>query len=239
MFALLSGAVSLLIGILLIGVMLPQAVAEEADFRAAAPCPPATTTQWTDCVQAAWFTVEDVELRKGRGATSSVMLAGPPAWSGRADFESENPLLRRLLPGEQVAGTVWRGEIVAVSAQRRSQRTSAHPVGDSLLVAGLGVALALAGGLGLYAARWWIRRPHDCVHRTPSPLAVAGWTAGGLGSYSIVLMLVLRAHDAPLWLLAGLWAAAGLPACGTAAFLMRPAVGRAGGLPAGRSGRTP
>lgn len=219
MLALFAGAASLLAGVWLLVAVLPSSLAEERAFKAAAPCLSSVTAPRTDCLQATWFTIDDIRMRKGRGSSSSAHLSGPPAWSGRVDFASENPLLRRLHPGEQVAGTVWLGEVVTISAQGTRQWTSAHPVGDPLLTAGSCLVFVLAGGLGVFAGRWWVKRPQDCVHGNPAPLATAGWSVLGLCSYAIVLMLWLRAQDAPVWLLPVLWLIAALPVFGTVLYL--------------------
>lgn len=204
---------SFLGGVWLLVAGLPQAMAEEHDFKAATPCPASVIASRADCLRAAWFTVDDVRIRKGRGSSYSALLSGPLDWSGRIDFEGEEPLLRRLHPGDLVMGTVWRGDIVAVSALGTGQRTSAHPVGGPLYAAGFGIALVTAGGLGLFAAWWWRKRPEECVRRTPAPLSAAGWSALGMGLYAIVLTFWLLSFDAQVWLLLVSWLVAAVPLC--------------------------
>ncbi|MEU4492926.1 hypothetical protein AB0F96_05550 [Streptomyces sp. NPDC023998] len=213
MLALCAGAVSFLAGIWLLVAGLPQAMAEEHDFKAATPCPASVVASRADCLRAAWFTVDEVRISKGRGSSYSAQLSGPADWSGRIDFDGEKPLLRRLHPGDRVAGTVWRGDIVAVFALGTGQRTSAHPVGGPLYAAGFGVALIMAGGQGLFAARWWLKRPEECLNRTPAPLTAAGWSALGLGCYAIVLTFWLLSFDAQVWLLLVSWLVAAMPLC--------------------------
>lgn len=78
-----------------------------------------------------------------------------------------------------MTGGASRGDIVSVFARGTGHRASAHPVGCPLYAARFGIAVVMAGGLGLPAV---------------------GWSVLGLSFYAIVLMLWVLSFDAQVWL---------------------------------------
>lgn len=108
-------------------------------------CPGPVIVAAGDRLRAAWFTVDDVRISKGRGSSHPERLSGPTAWSGRVHFDDDKPLLRRLCPGDRETGTVWRGDIVAVFARDAGRWSSAHSVGGRPYAAGFGIALVMSG----------------------------------------------------------------------------------------------
>jgi hypothetical protein len=136
-----------------LGLELPRANAVAHEFRAAVPC--AVDGSGTDCLSTARFTVRDVRIRHGKTAQYDADLTGPPPGDVRVEFEDEQPLLRRLHPGDTVHGTLWRGRIVTVTSSdgRIRQITVADPTrgpADAITFATiLGISGGVATAIGL------------------------------------------------------------------------------------------
>ncbi|MEV6327860.1 hypothetical protein [Streptomyces sp. NPDC051909] len=198
----IGGVLALLTGTVLLTIVLPQASANERAFLSATEC---RVTSARDCLRAAPFTVESVTIHDGKNAGGRVRLSGAGAGPAPVKFDGVSEFLKRVRPGDGVTGTVWRGEIVALSDGEGGQRTVDHPVGDSLLTVAFGILLLVTGALGAYAAWWWIRCPEHTRRGHPPALAAAGWAATGLVVHTFVLMVALGSQDASLTLFLTLW----------------------------------
>lgn len=191
-------------------VSLPQAVAEERAFRSATECRGAATR---DCLRASWFTVESVQVHRGKDPGGWVRVSGADKAAGQVTFTGVGDFLDRVRPGERVAGTIWRGEIVVLSDEDAAQRTDSHPAGNSLFAAGFGIILVLGGGFGLHASQWWLWHQEAAAwRRTPVALTRSGWAAGLLSAWAFLLLLLLHERDASLGIYVALWAPAALAA---------------------------
>ncbi|MBG0852764.1 hypothetical protein I2W78_13175 [Streptomyces spinoverrucosus] len=213
----LAGLVALLAGSALLVAWLPQAVAEERAFLSASAC---RGTPTEDCLHSAWFTVESVHVQRGKQPGGWVRLSElPEEGAGRVQFSGLGAFLEGVRPGDRVAGTIWRGEIVVLSDSVGVQRTVSHPVGDPLLAAGSGILLVMGGGLCIYVSRQRLRshEPSARPHRTALTAADACAVAG-LGACTFTLMVVLHDRDGTLGALLALWIPAAAAVC---AFLNR------------------
>ncbi|MFI8520949.1 hypothetical protein ACIGEZ_24465 [Streptomyces sp. NPDC085481] len=212
----LAGLIALLAGSALLVAWLPHAVAEERAFRSASVCRGAPAE---DCLYAAWFTVDSVDVRRGKQPGGWVRVSGPEEGAGRVEFSGLGDFLESVRPGDRVAGTIWSGEVVVLSDGAAAQRTLSHPVGDPLVAAGSGILLILGGGTGTYVS--WGRLRSD--ERSARPYRRAALTADActlavLGAYTFVLMVVLDGRDEDLGTFLALWTPA---AVGVGAFVSR------------------
>lgn len=212
----MAGVLVLLVGaVLLIGV-LPTVAAEERSFLAASACRGPETR---NCLRTAAFTVESVSLQRGKSESGRVRVASSQGGDTQLQFNGISPFLERIRAGDRVTGTLWRGRIVVLADSEGGQPTAAHPAGDSLFGAAFGITLVLAGGLGTYAAWWWIRHPESSARRHPAALVRAAWTATLLGVYAFALMAVLHDRGLGLGSFLALWAPA---CCAAVVFLFWP-----------------
>ncbi|WP_438490806.1 hypothetical protein [Streptomyces sp. S186] len=179
-------------------VVLPTDAKLYRDYATAKHCRAhAPEEGWEDCLRTVPFTVERTRVDHGmRNSTFEATLSGAPFWNGVVRFRGEEPLLAHLRPGEQVSGTVWRGDIVAVGKGSLRQATSREPGYDPQLTAALGTftGLLAAQGLGFGAVRLVRRRGHE-------PFT---WLPYGRALFS-VMALTCAAVGVPGWWLGFAW----------------------------------
>ncbi|MER6996645.1 hypothetical protein [Streptomyces sp. NPDC000410] len=210
----LAGAAALVAATLLFA-RLPHAVGEERAFRVASECRGAVTG---DCLRAAWFTVDSVRVHRGKSPGGRVEVSGPDAAAGEVTLSGVSDFLDQLRPGDRVAGTIWRGEVIALWEGEAGQRTDAYPEGAAQFSAGGGVILLLGGGWGVHASRWHLRHRETAAHRRrPHPLARSGWAVAGLSAWTFLLLLVLDGWDPAIGTFIAIWAPTSLA---TVAFLV-------------------
>lgn len=190
---------------------LPHAVAEERAFRAATECRGAVTR---DCLLAAWFTVEFVQVHHGKSPGGWVVVSASDEAAGEVEFSGVGDFLDQVRPGDPVAGTIWRGRIIVLSNDRAAQRTDSHPAGDSQFAAGTATVLLSAGGLGVHAAQWSLRHREAAAwrRRKPTALGRSTWAVGLLSACSFLLPLLLHGRSTDLGVYFALWAPAALAA---------------------------
>ncbi|MEU8524048.1 hypothetical protein AB0C77_00370 [Streptomyces sp. NPDC048629] len=184
----LAGLSALVAGTALFA-LLPHAMSEERALHAATESPGTATRV---CLRAAWFTVESVRVHRGKGPGGRVEVSGSDEAAGEVTFSGVSEFLEQVRPGDCVAGTIWRGEIIVLWEGEAGQRTDAHPEGASQSAAGVGIILFLGGGWGVHASLWHLRTREPSAHRRrPHPLARSGWTVAGLSAWTLLLLLVL------------------------------------------------
>lgn len=145
-------------------------------------------------------------------------VSGPEEGAGRVRFSGLGEFLENVRPGDHVAGTIWRGEIVVLSNGSAGQRTVSHPVGDSLLTAGTGILLALGGAFVTCVAWFWLHTPACSARPRRTDLTVDASATAVLGMYTFALMTVLHDRDGSLGVFLALWTPA---AMATGGFLSR------------------
>ncbi|WP_129838639.1 hypothetical protein [Streptomyces sp. RFCAC02] len=124
---------------------LPSSVDRYEDYGAAEPCPAGVATRAREeCVRTVTFVVEDTEVRKsGQNSTFEATVSGTPFWDGVVAFGDPGPLLERLGPGDDVTGTVWRGDVMTLSRDGVRQSTSDEPRDDFQMTAAIGTFAGL------------------------------------------------------------------------------------------------
>ncbi|OKI06258.1 hypothetical protein A6A06_37545 [Streptomyces sp. CB02923] len=143
-------------------VWLPTDVRRYQDHVAAAPCPAHTTArQWEDCLREVRFTVDATEVHGGRNSRFKATLSGAPVGNGVLSFGDSGPLLELLRPGDQVTGTVWRGNVMALSREGVRQQSSDEPRDEPQMTAALGTFAGLLAALMLGSGSVRLVRPRS------------------------------------------------------------------------------
>lgn len=185
--------------------LLPGTVADERAYASARPCTTPQALPEEECVRTAPFTVMKIYIQGGRGASSWAKVEDQAHGRRHVDFDSGEPLLRRLRVGDQVTAHVWRGDITAVSDRGLMQATGDSPQGAPLYDIAAALACAVVGGLGLTAAWWWLRRTGSCLSGHPRGLRMAGWITMGLVADVFATLWMLLWLDGPYWLHPIIW----------------------------------
>ncbi|MFG2899455.1 hypothetical protein ACGFZH_20525 [Streptomyces zaomyceticus] len=140
-------------------------------------------------------------------------VSGSDEAAGEARLSGVSAFLVQVSPGDRVAGTIWRGEIIALWAGESGQRTDAYPEGTAQGFAGGGIILLLGGVWGVHASQWYLRHHEAAAHRRrPHPLARSGWAVAGLSGWTFLLLLVLDGWDPAIETFIAIWAPTSLAA---------------------------
>ncbi|MEO3845974.1 hypothetical protein [Streptomyces sp. B22F1] len=129
---------------------LPANVARYEEYRAAERCPADSTPDawWEDCLREIDLTIVDTVVRGGKGSEYRATVDSK-RFHGRLDFGDPGPLLDTLQEGDKAVGTVWRGDIVALTKGRIRQKTSDEPRDEPQMIAAAGAGLGLLAVPGL------------------------------------------------------------------------------------------
>ncbi|MEV7886476.1 hypothetical protein ACWD3I_00905 [Streptomyces sp. NPDC002817] len=155
---------------------LPSDVERYQEYRAADPCPDRSTataaaTTAEDCLLTITLTVERTRNEPGRRSGSyTAALDGAPVWSGTVSFGDPDPVLERLVPGDRITGTLWRGEVMTVGKGELRQNTSDAPRDEPQMTYAIGTFLGLLAALGLGFGAVRIARPQGHEPFTWRPL---------------------------------------------------------------------
>lgn len=125
---------------------LPSDSERYQDYRAAESCSSrAMQRGQTDCLSTWRLTVEKtVNKSAGRSSSYEATLKDQDgSWRGTVSFGDPGPLLARLEPGDRVAATAWRRDIVALSKDGVRQNTSEAPRDELQMNAAVGVFAGL------------------------------------------------------------------------------------------------
>ncbi|MFJ4681628.1 hypothetical protein [Kitasatospora sp. NPDC088783] len=161
---------ALLAAALACGIVVPFSVAEERAYRAAAPCP-ADAAPDADCLYSLTARVRGTHIdTRPKQQQFTLRLDGPPPVPAELDFPGQDPLLRHLLPGEQVTVTHWHEYTVAVTRGTTTQTSSDTPIDEPELITGLALILLTLGTYTLNASVL-ARRPRPAGVGLPSVLA--------------------------------------------------------------------
>ncbi|MFM9456400.1 hypothetical protein [Streptomyces europaeiscabiei] len=152
----------LLACILVFAVWLPQDMNRYEEYGAAEPCgADAPAKEWEDCLRTVSFTVDSTRNTSSRNGGYRAALSGAPLWNRTVEFGGPDPLLERLRPGDRVTGTVWRGDITALSRGGVRQSTSGEPRDEPQMTAAIGTFAGLLAALGFWLGAMRLTRPHD------------------------------------------------------------------------------
>ncbi|MFD9410863.1 hypothetical protein ACFWBN_28100 [Streptomyces sp. NPDC059989] len=166
-------------------VQVPYDTERYRDYTAAVPCPadlPVRARQ--NCLRTVPFTVEKAQVDERKRPSYVATLSGAPFWNGTLDFGDPGPLLEQLRPGDQVTGTVWRGDITALAKDSVRQDSADAPRDEAQMMAGLGTLAGLVAALGL----WF-----GAVRLTPRPRGHEPYTWRSLGKPLLITISVLCA----------------------------------------------
>ncbi|WP_240512882.1 hypothetical protein [Streptomyces griseoruber] len=179
---------------------LPGDIDRYRDYTRAEPCAAGTSPrEHEDCLREVAFTVDGTRIKGGRSAVYEATLSGAPSWNGVLEFGDSGPLLSELERGDRVTGTVWRGDIMALSRDGVRQKSSDEPRDEPQMAAALGTCAGLLSALALAVGAARLTRP-----RPPHPFPWRGWGKPLLIVLSVgcpVLGLVAVWWGIPWWLL--------------------------------------
>ncbi|WP_415947629.1 hypothetical protein [Streptomyces sp. KLOTTS4A1] len=225
------GLVVFLVGAVMLFGLVPDAVAEERAYKSAVPCAFPDPGRWQDCLQTAWFTVQDTKTVDGKNSAYWVDLSGHELGSGRAHLHRDaEAFLDALERGELVPVTVWRGRVVAVHDGDHVWATGEDPRGDPLLFAAGGGVLLLIAGYAFFAGPRWLLRPWSCIPEPPRSLTAGAWLITALIAEVVLAAFVQSlVTDASLWLMAGVWLVSALVTVVVAGMLLHRSRGTATG----------
>ncbi|UCA53377.1 hypothetical protein LEL86_30645 [Streptomyces sp. WA6-1-16] len=158
-FASVVGSV-LVLGAAILFALLPGALSEAADFRAARPCSEVAAPEKGDCLAEWPATVVSTETgRSNKAVTNWVTLDGgaaePPF---RVRMRGDGPVWEKLSPGDRVTVLSWRDVVWAVEAGELRQDTTAGPGRASTVQLAVALTLLVVGTVFLRGAGWLHRR---------------------------------------------------------------------------------
>ncbi|MEV7914037.1 hypothetical protein [Streptomyces griseus] len=216
-FASVVGSVLVLAAAVLFA-LLPGALSEAADFRAARPCSEVSAPESGDCLSEWPATVVSTGTgRSNKAVTNWVTLDGeaeePPF---RIRMRGHGPVWEKLTPGDRVTVLSWRDVVWAVEAGELRQDTTDEPGRGATVRLAVGLALLIVGSAFLRGAGWLHRRRATRATDTPTAQVVvvmaATLLAAGIAATAATATDTLR--------LVLLVAAAGCAAAWTAAALL-------------------
>ncbi|MET9608879.1 hypothetical protein ABZZ17_28095 [Streptomyces sp. NPDC006512] len=124
--------------------MLPSDVSRYEAYAATGPCP------GEDCLRTVSFTVESVVSKdSGKSTVYDVIVHGTPFGRGLVPFGGGGPLVKQLRPGDRVTGTVWRGDVMALSRDGIRESSADEPRDEAQMTAGVATFAGLLAALGL------------------------------------------------------------------------------------------
>ncbi|WP_340378137.1 hypothetical protein U5640_25920 [Streptomyces sp. SS7] len=171
---------------------LPDDLDRYRDYTRAQPCAAGSSPrEHEDCLREVVFTVDGTRIEGGRGAVYEATLSGAPFWNGVVDFGDSGPLLSELERGDRVTGTVWRGDVMAVSRDGVRQASSDEPRDEPQMPAALGTYAGLLAAMALTVGAARLTGP-----RPPHPFPWRGWGKP---------MLIVLSVGCPLLGLVGVW----------------------------------
>ncbi|MDN3022602.1 hypothetical protein [Streptomyces sp. S.PB5] len=199
-------------GYLVLSVWVPSDMERRQDYLAAEPClgPAETETETEagaraeaaeDCVLTVAFVVERTKNdKRGKGSSYTATLSSS-VWNGTVSFGDPDPVLERLVPGDRVTGTVWRGQVMTVGKGELRQNTSDAPRDEPQFGVGVGTFLELVAALGLWFGAVRIVRPRDVAPLTWRPLGRTLLIVTGIAG--LVVALVSVWIGVPYWVVPG------------------------------------
>ncbi|MGQ4451328.1 hypothetical protein ACN6LK_002532 [Streptomyces griseus] len=169
-FASVVGSVLVLAATVLFA-LLPGALSEAADFRAARPCSEVSAPENGDCLSEWPATVVSTETgRSNKAVTNWVTVdLSPEESSFRIRMRGDGPVWRELAPGDRVTVFTWRDLVWQVGSGELRQDTTQAPDREPTVRLAVGLALLIVGSVFLRGAGWLHRR--RAVRATDTPTA--------------------------------------------------------------------
>ncbi|MDX3609242.1 MULTISPECIES: hypothetical protein [Streptomyces] len=216
-FTSVVGSVLVLVAAVLFA-LLPGALSEARDFRAARPCSEVSAPENGDCLSEWPGTVVSKETgRNNKAVTYWVTVdLGPEEPSFRIRMRGDGPVWRELAPGDRVTAFAWRDLVWQLGSGELRQDTTGAPDREPAVRLAVGLALLIVGSVFLRGAGWLHRR--RAVRATDTPTAQVLVVTAATLLASGIAVTAATATDA-LWLVL-LVAAAGCAAVRTATALL-------------------
>jgi hypothetical protein len=145
---------------IVLAVWLPSDVERYRDYSAAESCPGQLPAEaWQDCLRTVAFTVDGTKVERSKRGGYKADLSGSPFWNGVVSFGDPGPLLETLKSGDRVTGTVWRGDVTAISKGGVRQKTSDEPRDEPQMIVALGTFAGLLAVMGFAFGAARVVRP--------------------------------------------------------------------------------
>ncbi|PVC98652.1 hypothetical protein [Streptomyces sp. CS014] len=182
-FASIVGSVLVLAAAVLFA-LLPGALSEAADFRAARPCSEVAVAEKGDCLSEWPATVVSTETgRSNKAVTNWVTVdLSPEEPSFRIRMRGDGPVWRELAPGDRVTVFTWRDRVWQLGSGELLQDTTARPGRASTVQLAVGLTLLVVGTVFLRGAGWLHRRRATRATDTPTAQVVVVMAATLLAS---------------------------------------------------------
>ncbi|MEU8559743.1 hypothetical protein AB0C80_38170 [Streptomyces anthocyanicus] len=159
------------------------------DYRAAEPCSSDALSRGdTDCLSTWHLTVQKTENRTaGKESVHDATLTYRDSWRRTVHLDGSGPLLERLVPGDRVTATAWRGEIMVLGKDGVRQDTLEAPRDELQMNAAAGVLAGLLAAQCLVFGVVRLVRPLDHEPLTWEPYG--RWLLFGLVGVSFAVGL--------------------------------------------------
>ncbi|MEU7020296.1 hypothetical protein ABZ990_06510 [Streptomyces sp. NPDC046203] len=173
---------------------LPADVARYEAYRATERCAAGSEPDaWReDCLREVEFGVVGTVVERGGKTGKYRATVDSERFQGEVSFTGPRPLLDTLRPGDEVVGTVWRGDIVALAKDGVRQTTDEEPRDDPQMIAAIGA------GLGLFAVLVLAFGAIRLV--APRRLGPFTWSESGQGLLYINTVVTLGVGLLAVWL---------------------------------------
>ncbi|MDH2390637.1 hypothetical protein QCN29_17950 [Streptomyces sp. HNM0663] len=129
---------------------LPTHIVRYEQYRTADHCPADSTPDawWEDCLREIELLIVDTVVESGGRSSRYQATVDSEGFQGELDFGDPGPLLQALQAGDEAVGTIWRGDIVALTKDGVRQKTSDEPRHEPQMIAAGGAGLGLLAALG-------------------------------------------------------------------------------------------
>ncbi|MFD4589769.1 hypothetical protein [Streptomyces rubiginosohelvolus] len=154
--------------------LLPGALSEAADFRAARPCSEVSAPENGDCLSEWPATVVSTGTgRSNKAVTHWVTVdLSPEEPSFRIRMRGDGPVWRELAPGDRVTVFAWRDLVWQLGSGELRQDTTRTPDREPTVRLAVGLTLSVVGAVFLRGAGWLHRRRATRATDTPTAQVV-------------------------------------------------------------------
>ncbi|MDJ1135406.1 hypothetical protein [Streptomyces iconiensis] len=174
--------------------LLPAHVARYEEYRAAERCAVGSTPDawWEDCLREVELNIVDTVVDRGGRSSEFRATVDSQRFQGELEFGDPGPLLEALQEGDKAVGTVWRGDVVALTKGGVRQKTSDEPRDEPQMFAAGGTGLGLLAVLGLVLGAARLLAP-----RRPGRFT---WSGAGKGLFFTNLAATFGVGLPAVWL---------------------------------------
>ncbi|MEU6579106.1 hypothetical protein [Streptomyces sp. NPDC046805] len=200
------GLLSGLLGVVLlvfVGLQLQDTVESDRALKTAVDCP-SVPREPSDCLWRQPFTVSGIHLWSGsrsKGIHATLTPPGGSPWP--TEFRNDGPVLFQLHDGDEVTGTIWRGQLVRISAKGARQATVNSP--DTLPESRMALLVVCGPSclLMALACGWRLRRIGEPQWGRGMKYLLA--LAVGLAVAGVVAAVLTIKMALPLWSMPAIW----------------------------------